>query len=82
VISHKKKKETTMLNQNDVISQARDKRRENLQWIETETKLRQALGTGESRRKMPREGRSIGVIELLKSLILLMKPGVGQGADR
>ena len=71
-----------MLNQNDVISQAKDRHKENMQWIETETKLRLALGTGQSRRKMPRKSSSRGVMELMKSLILLMKPGVGQGADR
>ncbi len=70
-----------MLNPIDVVSQARDKKRENLEWIETETKLRQALGTGEPRRKNPRESSSRGVMELLKSLVLLMKPGVGQKAE-
>lgn len=71
-----------MLNQNDVISQARDKHKENMQWIETETKLRLALGTGQPRRKMSRESSSRGVMELLKSLTLLLRPGVGQKANR
>jgi hypothetical protein len=70
-----------MLNPKDVVSQARDKQKENLEWIETETELRQALGTGQPRRKMPRKRGSRGVMEFVKSLILLMKPGVGQKAD-
>jgi hypothetical protein len=71
-----------MLNEKDIVSQARDKGKENLNWIETESELRLALGTGEPRRKMPQESSSRGVMELLKSLILLMKPGVGQKANR
>jgi hypothetical protein len=71
-----------MLNEKDIVSQARDKGKETLNWIETESDVRQALGTGEPRRKMPQESSSRGVMELLKSLILLMKPGVGQKANR
>jgi hypothetical protein len=71
-----------MLNEKDIVSQARDRGKENLQWIERESELRQALGTGESRRKIPRENRLTGAIEIVKSLILLLKPGVGQKADR
>ena len=71
-----------MLNEKDIVSQARDKGKENLNWIETESELRLALGTGEPRRKMTQESSSRGVMELLKSLILLMKPGVGQKANR
>jgi hypothetical protein len=71
-----------MLNPKDVVSQARDKQKENLAWIETETELRQALGTGEPRKKMLKESSSRGVMAFVKSLILLMKPGIGQKADR
>jgi hypothetical protein len=71
-----------MLNEKDILSQARDKGKENLNWIEIESELRQALGTGEPRRKMPRENNAKGVMELLKSLIPLMKPGIGQKANR
>ena len=70
------------MNPKDVVSKARDKKKENLQWIETETELRQALGTGEPRKKTPRESRLRWAIAILKSLVLLMKPGVGQKADR
>ena len=75
-------KEAAMLNPKDVVSQAKDKQKENLAWIETEAELRQALGTGQPRRKMPGKSSSRGVMEFVKSLILLMKPGVGQKADR
>jgi hypothetical protein len=75
-------KEAAMLNPKEVISQAKDKQKENLEWIEMEAELRQALGTGKPRRKMPRKRGSRGVMEFVKSLILLMKPEVGQKADR
>jgi hypothetical protein len=71
-----------MLNEKDIVSQARYKGKENLNWIEMESELRQALGTGEPRRKMPRSSSSKGVMEILKSLALLMKPGIGQKANR
>ena len=75
-------KVAAVLNEKDIVSQARDKKSESIQWIETESELRQALGTGQPRRKMPRKSSSRGVMELLKSLIFLLKPGVGQKADR
>jgi hypothetical protein len=71
-----------MLNPKDVVSQAKDKQKENLVWIETVTELRQSSGTRDPRRKMPRKRSSRGVMEFLKSLILLIKPGVGRKADR
>jgi hypothetical protein len=66
-----------MLNPEDLISQARDKKMENLQWIERESDLRQALGTGEPRRKIKRESKLKGAIEYVKSLILLKWPALG-----
>jgi len=71
-----------MLNPKDVVIQAKDKQRENLNWIKTETELRQALGNGEPRRKMAKESKVRGTMEMLKSSILLMMPGIGQKADR
>lgn len=71
-----------MLNPKDVVTQAKDKQRENLNWIATETELRQALGSGEPRRKMPKESKVRGTMEMLKSSILPMMPGIGQKADR
>jgi hypothetical protein len=71
-----------MLNPKDVVSQAKDKQSANLNWIVIETELRQALGSGGSRRKMPKESKVMGTMEMLKSLILLLMPGIGQKADR
>jgi hypothetical protein len=76
------KKEAAMLYEKDIVTRARDRKSENLNWIERETELRQALGTGGPRKKTPRESKVRGAMEILKSLALLMKPGVGQGANR
>ncbi len=66
-----------MLNEKDIVSQARDKGKENLHWIETESELRQALGITESRVKRPRESVVGRAIEVVKSLILLKWPALG-----
>jgi hypothetical protein len=66
-----------MLNEKDIVSQARDKGKENLNWIETESELRQALGITESRVKRPRESVVGRAIEVVKSLILLKWPALG-----
>ena len=71
------KKEAAMLNEKDIVSQARDKGKENLNWIETESELRQALGITESRVKRPRESVVGRAIEVVKSLILLKWPALG-----
>ncbi len=71
-----------MLNPNDIVYQARDKNNENLQWIQRETELRLALGTGEPRSKRPRELTLGRVIEIAKSIALLLGPGTSQKANR
>jgi hypothetical protein len=67
-----------MLNEKEVLSQARDKKRESVQWIITDTKLRQAFGIVELRKKSAGE-RFLGkTVETVKSLILLLKrPALG-----
>ena len=67
-----------MLNEKEVLSQARDKKRESVQWIITDTKLRQAFGIVEYRKRSSRE-RFLGkTLEIVKSLILLLKrPALG-----
>jgi len=71
-----------MLNPKDIVYHAREKKNENLRWIETETILRQALGTGQPRRKMPRERTLSRVIEMAKSITHLLRLGVSQNANR
>ena len=71
-----------MFNPKDIDYQTRDKKNENLQWIERETELRLALGTGEPRSKKPRERKLGRVIEIAKSIALLLKPGTSQKANR
>lgn len=65
-----------MLNPYDVVSQARDKKKENLEWIMKETELRQALGVVEPRMKSSRVGFLGKAIEIVKSLILLKWPAL------
>jgi hypothetical protein len=69
--------ETTMLNEKDVLSQARDKNRESVQWIVRETMLRQGFGIVELRKKGSREWFLGRAMKTVKSLILLKWPALG-----
>jgi hypothetical protein len=71
-----------MLNPKDVISQAQDKHKENLEWIEKESELAQALGTLEPRRKESHGSKVRRAIDVVQSLALLLIPGVDQKANR
>lgn len=71
-----------MLNHKDVVSQAQDKHRENLEWIERESELNQVLGTLQPRQKEPRESKLRRAINMMHSIALLLIPGVGQKANR
>ena len=71
-----------MLNPKDVVSQAQDKHKENLEWIERESELAQALGTLEPRKKDPHESLLRRAIEVVQSLALLLIPGIDQKANR
>ena len=67
-----------MLNSKDVVSQARDRKRENLEWILRETELRQSLGIVKRRKKGSHENVLGRVVEVVRSLILLKWPVLGQ----
>jgi hypothetical protein len=67
-----------MLNSKDVVSQARDKKRENLEWILRETELHRSSGIVEPRKKRSRESVLGRAIEVVRSLILLKWPVLGQ----
>jgi hypothetical protein len=71
-----------MLDYKDVVSQAQDKHRENLEWIERETELRKATEPLQLRRKEPRESTLRWAINMMQSIALLLIPGVGQRANR
>jgi len=66
-----------MLNPYSIISQARDKKKENLQWIERNTELYKNFEPSVPNRKSQRMSFVRRAIEIMKSLILLKWPALG-----
>jgi len=71
-----------MFNPKDVMYQARDKKNENVQWIQRETELRQAFEIIQPRKKVPKESVTMKLIEILRSLLLLKRPKLGHKLNR
>ena len=77
-----KPKESDMLNHKNVVSQGQDKYQENLEWIEREAEINQAMGLSQPRRKVPRESKLRWPMNMAQSIALLLIPGVVQEANR
>jgi hypothetical protein len=69
--------EAAMFNPNDVIFQAKDKKRENVQWIGCNAILNKAENRKESRCEQSSWRMTSNAIEILKSLFLLKRPAHG-----